>query len=50
MTCNMEEALNRASLKGLMGLCVRARQAVFGQDGCLSALRSGKADLLLLDA
>lgn len=35
--------------RGLMGLCVRARQAVFGTDGCLNAIRAGKAGLLLLD-
>ncbi len=36
-------------LKGLMGLCVRARRAVFGEDGCLKAIRGGGCCLLLLD-
>lgn len=34
---------------GMLGLCVRAGQAVFGEDGCLSAIRAGKCGLLLLD-
>ncbi len=41
------DAENR--LGGLMGLCVRARQAVFGEDGCLKCLRSGGCGVLLLD-
>lgn len=32
-----------------MGLCVRARQAVFGEDGCLKAIRQGSCGVLLLD-
>lgn len=36
-------------LLGMMGLCVRARQAVFGEDGCLKCLRSGGCGVLLLD-
>ncbi len=32
-----------------MGLSVRARQAVFGEDGCLKAVRGGHCALLLLD-
>ena len=36
-------------LHGLMGLCVRARQAVFGEDGCLKSIRSGGCGVLLLD-
>ena len=38
-----------SQLKGLAGLCVRAGQAVFGEEGCLKALRTGQCDLLLLD-
>ena len=34
---------------GLLGLCVRAGQAVFGEDGCLGAIRTGKCGLLILD-
>ena len=37
-------------LRGLMGLCVRARQAVFGEDGCLKTIRAGNCGLLLLDS
>ncbi len=36
-------------IKGLMGLCLRAGQAVFGEDGCMKSLRSGECGLLLLD-
>ncbi len=41
--------MNTQRLRGLMGLCVRARQAVFGEDGCMKSLRSGECGLLLLD-
>ena len=34
---------------GLLGLCVRAGQASFGEDGCLGAIRGGKCGLLILD-
>ena len=37
-------------LQGMMGLAVRARQAVFGEDACLKAVRSGECALLLLDS
>ncbi len=36
-------------LRGLMGLCVRARQAVFGEDGCMKTIRGGGCGVLLLD-
>ena len=36
-------------LRGLMGLCVRARQAVFGEDGCMKTIRGGNCGVLLLD-
>ena len=39
-----------ARIRGLMGLCVRARQAVFGEDGCLKAIRAGQCGALLMDA
>jgi len=32
-----------------MGLCVRARQAVFGEDGCLKTIRAGSCGVLLVD-
>ena len=41
--------MDEARLRGLMGLCVRARQAVFGEDGCMKAIRTGSCHLLLLD-
>ncbi|MBQ8200257.1 MAG: hypothetical protein IJZ74_00665 [Clostridia bacterium] len=37
-------------LRGLMGLCVRARQAVFGEDGCMKTIRAGDCGVLLLDS
>ena len=37
-------------LRGLMGLCVRARQAVFGEDGCMKTIRGGTCGVLLLDS
>ena len=45
----MDEA-KRKRVQGLMGLCVRARQAVFGEDGCMKSIRSGQCGALLLDA
>ena len=39
-----------AKLRGLMGLCVRARQAVFGEDGCMKTIRGGNCGVLLLDS
>ena len=37
-------------LRGLMGLCVRARQAVLGEDGCMKTIRGGNCGVLLLDS
>ena len=42
--------MDENKLRGLMGLCVRARQATFGMDGCLKAVRTGQAGVALLDA
>ena len=39
----------KSRLRGLMGLCVRARQAVFGEDGCLKTIRAGSCGVLLVD-
>ena len=36
-------------LRGMMGLSVRARQAVFGEDGCLKAVRGGTCGVLLVE-
>ena len=44
----MEDARYKR-LQGLMGLCVRAGQAVFGEDGCLKSIRAGQCGALLLD-
>ena len=41
--------MNIRQIRGLMGLSVRAGQAVFGQDGCMKALRGGECGALLLD-
>ena len=41
--------MDHGRLKGLLGLSVRAGQAVFGEDGCLKALRNGQGGLLVLD-
>ena len=43
-----EQQVNK--LRGLMGLCVRARQAVFGEDGCMKTIRAGNCGVLLLDS
>ena len=37
-------------MRGLLGLSVRAGQAMFGQGGCLTWIRSGACALLLLDS
>ena len=42
--------MDENKLRGLMGLCVRARQATFGMDGCLKTVRTGQAGVALLDA
>ncbi len=42
--------MDEQKLRGLMGLCVRARQAVFGEDGCLKTIRSGNCGVLLVDS
>ncbi len=34
---------------GLIGLCTRARLPVYGEEGCVSLVRSGKAALVLAD-
>lgn len=42
--------MDEKKLRGLLGLCVRARQATFGEDGCLKAVRSGDCAVLLVDS
>ncbi len=41
--------MNERRLKGLMGLCVRAGQAVFGEDGCRRCITGGNCGVLLAD-
>lgn len=41
--------LNKKTLD-FIGLCSRAGKCLFGEDACLSGIRSGKVYLLLLDA
>jgi len=41
--------MDERRLKGLMGLCVRAGQAVFGEDGCRRAIEKGQCGILLAD-
>lgn len=41
--------MDENKLRGLLGLSVRARQATFGEDGCLKAVRSGECAVLLVD-
>ena len=41
--------MDERRMKGLMGLCVRAGQAVFGEDGCRRSITGGQCGILLLD-
>ncbi len=41
--------MDEKRLRGLMGLCVRAGQAVFGEDGCRKAIADGECGILLAD-
>ena len=41
--------MDEKRLCGLMGLCVRAGQAVFGEDGCRKAIANGECGILLAD-
>ena len=41
--------MNECRMKGLMGLCVRAGQAVCGEDSCRKLIASGKCGILLAD-
>ena len=42
--------MDERRIKGLMGLCVRAGQAVFGEDGCRRAIAQGQCGILLADS
>lgn len=37
-------------LAGLIGISVRAGQAIFGEDSCMKALRAGQCAVLVTDA
>ena len=41
--------MDEKRLRGLMGLCVRAGQAVFGEDSCRRAIANGECGILLAD-
>ncbi len=41
--------MDEAALMGAMGLCVRARAAVFGEEGCLKAVSGRSCGVLLVD-
>ena len=41
--------MDERRMKGLMGLCVRAGQAVFGEEGCRKSVTGGQCGVLLLD-
>ena len=42
--------MDERRLKGLMGICCRAGQAVFGEDGCMKLIRNGGCAILLTDS
>ena len=41
--------MDEKKLRGLLGLCCRARQCVFGEDACLKAVRTQECAVLVLD-
>ena len=41
--------MREEQMRGLMGLCVRAGQAIFGEESCVKALRGGQAAVLMMD-
>ena len=41
--------MDERRMRGLMGLCVRAGQAVFGEEGCRKSITGGQCGVLLLD-
>ncbi len=42
--------MDERRMKGLMGLCVRAGQAVFGEDACRRTITEGRCGILLMDS
>ena len=41
--------MNGQKMKGMIGLALRARQAVTGMDACRMLIKSGKCGVLLID-
>lgn len=41
--------MSQEKARGMLGLCARAGQLAFGEDGCLGAIRTGKCGVLILD-
>ena len=41
--------MNENELRGILGLCVRAGQAVFGEESCRKSISAGQCGVLLLD-
>ena len=41
--------MDERRIRGLMGLCVRAGQAVFGEEGCRKSVAGGQCGVLLMD-
>lgn len=41
--------MSAADATGLIGLAMRAGMLTLGQDGCLAAVRAGRAQLILID-
>ena len=50
MTEQEKNAQSFESARGMLGLCVKAGHAVFGEDLCLGAIRSGQAGLVAVDS
>jgi len=42
--------MDEKRLKGLLGICVRSGQAVFGEDNCRKAVPKGICGMLLVDS
>ena len=41
--------MNGNEIKGILGLCVRAGQAVFGEESCRKSISAGQCGAVLLD-
>ena len=49
MTEEKKSAPSYEGARGMLGLCVKAGNAVFGEDLCLAAIRAGHAGLVAVD-